>query len=60
MCEGRMLVKAPHPYYLYHENLFFVNAVNRNEGPALAAFHDYTALHILCDVSQLPVAGAKA
>ena len=55
-----MLVKASHPYYLYHENLFFVNAVNRNQGPALAAFHDYTALHILCDVSQLPVAGAKA
>ncbi len=54
-----MLVKAPHPYYLYHENLFFVNAVNRNESLALAAFQDDGAMHPLGHVSQLPVAGAE-
>mgnify|MGYP003148573208 CR=1 FL=1 len=59
LCVGRTLVKASHPYYLYHENLFFVNAVNRNESLALAAFQDDGAMHPLGHVSQLPVAGAE-
>jgi len=54
---GRLLIIPP--YYLYHENLFFVNAVNRNESLALAAFQDDGAMHPLGHVSQLPVARAE-